>query len=158
MKIVDKLSKQNLKDSKNKTRERVIALAKDVIEVDEKRLEYELTLLNDKLDITEEIVRAKSHTDYFTKCMKEKELSGRRLNFLTQELNREINTMASKSNNSKISQYVVEMKEELEKIREQFHVPLVDRLELREFLRGFSVMRKVVVAVGDVLALDLDGR
>lgn len=119
MNIIEKLSKQNLKDSKSKTRERVVSLAKDVIEVDEKRLEYELTLLNDKLDITEEIVRAKSHVDYFTKCMKEKELSGRRLNFLTQELNREINTMASKSNNSKISQYVVEMKEELEKIREQ---------------------------------------
>ena len=116
---VGKLSKQNLKDTKTKTRARVEALAKDVAIIDEKRLEYELTMINDKLDITEENVRAKSHFDYFVKCVKEKELSGRRLNFLIQELNREINTMASKSNNSKISQTVVEMKEELEKIREQ---------------------------------------
>ena len=64
-------------------------------------------------------IRAKSHIDYFVKNVNDKELSGRRLNFLVQEINREINTIASKSSNSSISQNVVEMKEELEKIKEQ---------------------------------------
>jgi uncharacterized protein (TIGR00255 family) len=64
-------------------------------------------------------VRAKSHISYFKKNVKDAELSGRRLGFLVQEINREINTIASKSNNSSISQLVVEMKEELEKVKEQ---------------------------------------
>jgi uncharacterized protein (TIGR00255 family) len=76
-------------------------------------------MISDRMDITEEVVRANSHIEYFKKNVKEKELSGRRLNFLVQEINREINTIASKSNNSGISQLVVEMKEELEKIKEQ---------------------------------------
>jgi uncharacterized protein (TIGR00255 family) len=76
-------------------------------------------MISDKMDITEEIIRAKSHIDYFRKNAAEKEFSGRRLNFLVQEINREINTIASKSNCSEISQLVVEMKEDLEKIKEQ---------------------------------------
>lgn len=114
-----KLSKKNISDSKSKLKTKVLNLAKDIVKIDSTRLEYELSLFNDKMDITEEIVRSKSHIDYFRKCVKEKELSGRRLNFLVQEMNREINTIASKSNHSKISQNAVEMKEELEKIREQ---------------------------------------
>jgi uncharacterized protein (TIGR00255 family) len=76
-------------------------------------------MISDRLDITEEVIRAKSHVEYFINNVKESELSGRRLNFLVQEINREINTIASKSNSSQISQLVVEMKEELEKIKEQ---------------------------------------
>jgi uncharacterized protein (TIGR00255 family) len=116
---VVKTSDKNVKISKQKIKERVEKLINDSIPVDNNRLEYELVMLTDKLDITEEVTRAKSHLEYFKKNVKETELSGRRLNFLVQEINREINTIASKSNNSDISHHVVEMKEELEKIKEQ---------------------------------------
>jgi uncharacterized protein (TIGR00255 family) len=117
---VVKHSQKNLKVSKAKMIEKVNSLiAEAKIEVDRNRLESELTMISDRLDITEEAIRAGSHIDYFINNVKEPELSGRRLNFLVQEINREINTMASKSNSSDISQLVVEMKEELEKIKEQ---------------------------------------
>lgn len=117
---VSKHSQKNVKETKQKMMEKVSGLIKEAgIEVDNNRLEYELIMISDRLDITEEIIRAKSHLNYFRNNVKEKELSGRRLNFLVQEINREINTIASKSNSSDISQHVVEMKEELEKIKEQ---------------------------------------
>ena len=116
---VNRISGRNIKDSKNRLTKKVYEQLNENLQIDKNRLEYELILLTDKLDITEEIVRAKAHIDYFMKNVKSKELSGRRLNFLVQEINREINTIASKSNNSKISQNVVEMKEELERIKEQ---------------------------------------
>jgi uncharacterized protein (TIGR00255 family) len=116
---VVKISDKNVKVSKERIRERLEKLINDSVQVDNNRLEYELVMLSDKLDITEEVTRAKSHLEYFRNNVKEPELSGRRLNFLIQEINREINTIASKSNNSEISQNIVEMKEELEKIKEQ---------------------------------------
>lgn len=116
---VSNISKENLENSKNKIQEKVNNLLADTSSVEPGRVELELVLLADKLDITEEIVRAESHLNYFKNNLKETEPSGRRLNFLVQEINREINTIASKSNNSQISQLVVEMKEELEKIKEQ---------------------------------------
>ena len=114
-----KISDKNIKDNKDKLNEKVNNLLNGTVEIDRTRLEYELTMISDRMDITEEVIRAKSHINYFKNNVKEPELSGRRLNFLVQEINREINTIASKSNNSSISQYVVEMKEELEKIKEQ---------------------------------------
>lgn len=117
---VVKHANKNLTDTKAKMMDKVNNLITEAnIEVDRNRLEYELTMISDRLDITEEVIRANSHLDYFMNNIKESELSGRRLNFLVQEINREINTMASKSNSSSISQLVVEMKEELEKIKEQ---------------------------------------
>ncbi len=117
---VVKLSKNNVSETKRKMMEKVNNLISDSgIQADNNRLEYELIMISDRLDITEEIIRANSHINYFRNNVKQKELSGRRLNFLVQEINREINTIASKSNSSEISQYVVEMKEELEKIKEQ---------------------------------------
>lgn len=117
---VIKLSGNNISETKRKMMEKVNNLiAETKIETDNNRIEYELILISDRLDITEEVIRAQSHINYFRNNVKQKELSGRRLNFLVQEINREINTIASKSNNSEISQYVVEMKEELEKIKEQ---------------------------------------
>lgn len=117
---VIKLSGNNISELKRKMMEKVNNLiAETKIETDNNRIEYELILISDRLDITEEVIRAQSHINYFRNNVKQKELSGRRLNFLVQEINREINTIASKSNNSEISQYVVEMKEELEKIKEQ---------------------------------------
>jgi uncharacterized protein (TIGR00255 family) len=118
--IISKLSAKNIKKSKDRMLEKVYSLiAETNIETDKNRLEYELVMISDRLDITEEVIRAKSHIEYFKNNVKDTELSGRRLNFLVQEINREINTMASKSSSSEISQFVVEMKEELEKIKEQ---------------------------------------
>jgi len=117
---VVKLSEKNVTETKKKMLDKVNKLIDEAnIQADNNRLEYELIMISDRLDITEEVTRAKSHINYFKNNVKQKELSGRRLNFLVQELNREINTIASKSNSSNISQFVVEMKEELEKIKEQ---------------------------------------
>lgn len=117
--IINKISDSNIKEAKKKLLEKVENLTKDKTVVDNNRLEMEIVLLTDKMDITEEVIRARSHLEYFRKNMKENGFSGRRLSFLVQEINREINTIASKSANSVISQSVVEMKEELEKIKEQ---------------------------------------
>lgn len=87
--------------------------------IDPDRLEMEVAVLVDKMDITEEIVRTQSHIKFFRKAVNNNNSVGRRLNFLSQEINREINTIGSKANDSEISQYVVKAKESLEQIREQ---------------------------------------
>lgn len=86
--------------------------------IDNNRLEQELIFYVEKLDINEEKVRLKTHLDYFSQTMKENS-SGRKLNFISQEIGREINTIGSKANNAQIQKLVVEMKDELEKIKEQ---------------------------------------
>ena len=87
--------------------------------VDHNRFEQELIFYIDKLDITEEKIRLKSHCDYFLEALKDKDANGKKLGFISQEIGREINTMGSKANDAKIQQIVVGMKEELEKIKEQ---------------------------------------
>lgn len=87
--------------------------------VDQNRLEQELIYYIDKLDITEEKVRLKSHCNYFNETLKNKDANGKKLGFISQEIGREINTMGSKANDANIQRYVVGMKEELEKIKEQ---------------------------------------
>ena len=87
--------------------------------VDADRLELEIALLADKLDVNEECVRLRSHLALFRDALASDEAVGRRLNFLAQEFNREINTIASKANDPGIAHRAVTMKEELEKIREQ---------------------------------------
>ena len=87
--------------------------------VDQNRFEQELIFYIDKLDITEEKVRLKSHCDYFLKALKSPDANGKKLGFISQEIGREINTMGSKANDAGIQQVVVGMKEELEKIKEQ---------------------------------------
>lgn len=89
------------------------------INVDQNRLEQELIYYIDKLDITEEKTRLKSHCDYFTATLKSKDANGKKLGFISQEIGREINTMGAKANDAQIQQLVVGMKEELEKIKEQ---------------------------------------
>jgi len=86
---------------------------------DEGRLEMELAILADRLDVTEECVRFRSHTKFFLQALRDNEPSGRKLNFLVQEMNREVNTIGSKSSAPEIAHRVVRQKEELEKIREQ---------------------------------------
>lgn len=89
------------------------------INVDQNRLEQELIYYIDKLDITEEKIRLKSHCDYFRDTLKSKDANGKKLGFISQEIGREINTMGAKANDAQIQQLVVGMKEELEKIKEQ---------------------------------------
>jgi uncharacterized protein (TIGR00255 family) len=87
-------------------------------EIDEKRLEQELIYYSEKLDLTEEKVRLKEHCIHFKETIKETN-SGKKLGFITQEMGREINTLGSKANHIKIQKIVVNMKDELEKIKEQ---------------------------------------
>lgn len=89
------------------------------INIDQNRLEQELIYYIDKLDITEERIRLKSHCDYFIETLKGKDTNGKKLGFISQEIGREINTMGAKANDAQIQQLVVGMKEELEKIKEQ---------------------------------------
>ncbi|WP_242083280.1 YicC/YloC family endoribonuclease [Aestuariivivens sediminis] len=86
---------------------------------DENRFEQELIFYIEKLDITEEKVRLKNHLDYFIECLNSKESNGKKLGFISQEMGREINTIGSKSNYAPMQQLVVQMKDELEKIKEQ---------------------------------------
>lgn len=104
------------------TRDKLLERIQNLIEddkIDEERLELEVAILVDKMDVTEEIVRLRSHLKFFLEAVEQPEPAGRRLNFLTQEINRELNTIGSKANNSDIAQYVVKCKEALEQIREQ---------------------------------------
>lgn len=87
--------------------------------IDSNRLEQELIYYIDKLDITEEKIRLKSHCDYFIETLNSPDANGKKLGFIAQEIGREVNTMGSKANDAKIQQLVVGMKEELEKIKEQ---------------------------------------
>lgn len=104
---------------REKIGDRINTLIQDRSIIDEKRLELEIVLLAEKLDFTEEITRLKSHLQYFKEYAESEEYAGRRLNFLLQEMNREINTIAAKANDATVSQLSTEVKEELEKIREQ---------------------------------------
>ena len=87
--------------------------------IDENRFEQELIFYLEKYDITEERVRLGNHLNYFLETMKNEEALGRKLGFITQEIGREINTMGSKSNHTEMQKLVVQMKDELEKIKEQ---------------------------------------
>ena len=89
------------------------------VNYDQNRFEQELIYYIDKLDITEEQTRLKSHCDYFIATLKSQDANGKKLGFISQEIGREINTMGAKANDAQIQQLVVGMKEELEKIKEQ---------------------------------------
>lgn len=87
--------------------------------VDENRFEQELIYYLEKYDITEEKVRLKNHLDYFEQSLNSHDSNGKKLGFITQEIGREINTIGSKANYAPMQQVVVQMKDELEKIKEQ---------------------------------------
>ncbi len=116
VKSVDKLAPKR----KDKIRKKIENLSKQNLkEIDNKRMEQEIFYFIEKLDINEEIVRLKSNLKYFEKIMNEKAPNGKKLTFISQEIGREINTLGSKANDEKIQKIVVEMKDELEKIKEQ---------------------------------------
>lgn len=87
--------------------------------IDKNRFEQEIIFYIDKLDVTEEKVRLRSHCNYFLQALNASDSNGKKLGFISQEMGREINTLGSKANNAAIQQIVVRMKEELEKIKEQ---------------------------------------
>ena len=96
-----------------------IKLLNDGVEIDESRLAQETAILADRCDITEEVTRLTSHLNQFRKLFDASEPIGRKLEFITQEINREVNTMGSKSSDSEMANLVIEIKSTLEKIREQ---------------------------------------
>lgn len=104
---------------KEKLKDRIKDLLDNNISLDEDRINSEVAFFADKSSIDEEIVRLKSHIKQFNTILEENEPIGRKLDFLIQELNREINTIGSKANDVVISKFVVELKSELEKVREQ---------------------------------------
>lgn len=104
---------------KEKYAKRIADILGDQVSLDETRIIQEAAFVADKTDITEEIVRARSHIEQFLNLLKADEPPGRSLNFLTQELHREFNTMGSKSGLAELSHQVVEAKAEVEKLREQ---------------------------------------
>ena len=89
------------------------------LEVDQNRFEQELIYYLEKYDITEEKVRLKNHIDYFKKTLNSGASNGKKLGFITQEIGREINTIGSKANHAGLQKLVIQMKDELEKIKEQ---------------------------------------
>ncbi|MGH7681940.1 MAG: YicC/YloC family endoribonuclease [Candidatus Eiseniibacteriota bacterium] len=107
-----------VRETIEKMRERVRVLL-DGKDLPEERVAQEVAILSDRLDSTEECVRLEAHCDHFGKLLDEEATPGRKLNFLLQEMNREINTIGSKSADVSIVEQVVEVKEELERIREQ---------------------------------------
>lgn len=115
---VEERSKTRIPEERERLRQK-LALLLDNEEIEEHRMNQEIIILADKLDVSEESVRLRSHIKYFRELLNDSEPIGRKLNFLTQELNREINTIGSKANDADIARIVVGMKEELERIREQ---------------------------------------
>jgi uncharacterized protein (TIGR00255 family) len=107
---------QRVETIKSRIRENLQKLA---VEVDNNRLEQEMIFYIEKLDITEEKVRLDNHCAYFREVASSEDAPGRKLGFIAQELGREINTMGSKSNEANMQRLVVQMKDELEKIKEQ---------------------------------------
>lgn len=116
---IEAISKDRIPEERTRLHERIAQLLGDKNIIDSQRLELEIALLADKLDVTEECVRFRSHNKFFLDALRNDEAAGRKLNFLIQEMNREANTIGSKSNDTGIAHHVVAIKEDLEKIREQ---------------------------------------
>lgn len=114
---IEKLSQAEPERFRDRLQERFSQLTEGV-EINPERLEQEIALLADRLDISEEVVRFRTHLEHMDDILSQHEV-GKKAEFLMQELNREVNTMASKSNHAGISQSSVEIKSELEKVREQ---------------------------------------
>jgi len=124
LKISEKIEKIN-SISTGLVKEYIVKLEKIVNEllkpdvVDEARLAQEIVIFSDKCSVEEEITRLKSHISQFTDLLEKENSNGKRIDFLIQEMNRETNTIGSKANNLEITNYVVDIKTELENIREQ---------------------------------------
>jgi len=118
IKRLEEISSNRVPQERERLRNRIAQLFEND-EIDEHRLQMEIVMLSDKLDVSEECMRLASHFKFFAEAIQSPEPTGRKINFLLQEINREINTIGAKANDSTISQLVVVAKEELERIREQ---------------------------------------
>ncbi|NTV02716.1 MAG: YicC family protein [Chlorobiaceae bacterium] len=120
LKVIREIASDNLDTIRKRLSSKIAAIAGRDVEYSRDRLEMELVMAAERLDITEECIRFNSHNKFFIEELNNSASgSGRKLNFLLQEQLREANTIASKSQNADISQKVVHIKEELEKVREQ---------------------------------------
>ena len=118
----ERRSGQVMEAARERLRKRIEQIRQDVGSVDEARLHQEIVIAADRLDITEELVRLRSHVDQFRSILAEADVGnpvGRRLDFLLQEMGREANTVGSKANDAPLAHDVVELKTELERVREQ---------------------------------------
>src|SRR5439155_19694928 len=97
----------------------MLARSESQVELDQGRLAQEVAFLADRADISEEITRLHTHIEHFRSIMSDEKDVGKRLDFLTQELNREANTITSKTNNMTVKENALAIKSEIEKIREQ---------------------------------------
>jgi uncharacterized protein (TIGR00255 family) len=109
----------NLRDRFQRNQDEFLEKTTKVDKFDENRFEQEIFWYLEKLDITEEKLRLRKHCDYFTETLRSSDSNGRKLGFITQEIGREINTLGSKAYDAEIQMIVVQMKDELEKIKEQ---------------------------------------
>lgn len=117
---IDALRGRVVESYRERLRRRVEELAREVPEADlEARLAMEVAILADRCDVSEELVRLRSHIDGFRKLLDAGGVVGRKLEFVLQEMNRETNTIGSKASDAEVGRLVVEIKSELEKIREQ---------------------------------------
>ena len=115
---IKKKSKDATRNFAEKLKERLSSFLSEELKTDE-RILREIAIYAEKLDITEEMIRLKSHIEQFNILLKDHDIVGRKMDFLLQEMLREANTIASKSSDKDISKYIVDIKSELEKIREQ---------------------------------------
>ena len=113
---VEKYEKERIDTVRDRINSRMAELS---FQPDENRMEQEMIFYLEKLDINEEKVRLRQHCTYFRETVDKEEYPGRKLGFIAQEMGREINTMGSKANHAEIQKWVVKMKDELEKIKEQ---------------------------------------
>ena len=114
---LERFESQRTEKIKSNIKNKLAAL--EIQNLDQNRLEQELIYYLEKLDITEEKVRLNAHIDYFLECLDTESPNGKKLTFISQEIGREVNTLGSKSNNSDMQKIVVQMKDELEKVKEQ---------------------------------------
>lgn len=118
LKEIEKLEQARIQQIRDRIKKNVYELI-PAEAIDKNRFEQELIYYIEKLDITEEKVRLRLHCDYFLEVLKSPNAEGRKLGFISQEIGREINTIGSKANDAAIQKFVVQMKDELEKIKEQ---------------------------------------
>jgi uncharacterized protein (TIGR00255 family) len=115
---IENIAISRIKEERERLRQKIYQLFEND-EIDESRIQQEIVIQANKLDISEECVRLRSHIKFFNECLKQKDPAGQKINFLLQEMNREVNTIGSKAENAELSHIVVFLKEEIEKIREQ---------------------------------------
>ena len=120
LKVIEKNSESDIKGYSKKLEDRILKFLNDnSVQIDEQRILTEVAIFADKVAIDEELVRLGSHFSAFDDIVASNEPSGRKLDFLLQEMNRETNTIGSKASNTETAHLVVNIKNELEKIREQ---------------------------------------